>query len=138
MKTYRSAISPLLASVIGLCWIVLMWMNIMSKDLTGLALLSGVGLFFTYMYLSTTYGIGDGALHVRSGFVLKERIEIGKITRVSRAKDFLAAPAFSFDRLVIRYGHERSILISPKERKQFLADLLAINPSIIIEEKAAS
>lgn len=138
MKSYRSAISPILASVIGLCWLTLMWMNIMSRDLLGLALLSLVGLFFTYLYLSTTYAIGDGALHVRSGFILKERVEISKITRISRARDVLAAPAFSFDRLVIRYGNDRSILISPKDRKAFLNDLLAINPAIAIDEPAAS
>jgi hypothetical protein len=138
MKYYRSAISPILATVIGLSWILLLVMNILSKDILAMLLLSSVGLFFTYMYLSTTYTIGEGELHVRSGFVLKERIEITKITRISRATDFLAAPAFSFDRLVIRYGNNRSILISPKGRKAFLDDLVTINPAIAIDDKAVA
>jgi Bacterial PH domain len=133
MKTYRSALSPVLATVVGISWAGLIWMNILSGDMAALVILFVIALFFLYLYLSTTYAIDGDTLHVRSGFILQERLDIREIRSISFVHDFLAAPAFAFDRLVIRRGKGRSVAISPRNRSSFLNDLLNINPSIVLE-----
>jgi len=133
MKTYRSAISPVLSIILGIFWAGLMLMDILSGDGSGIIVLAALAIFYLYLYLSTTYTIDANILHVRCSFLIKERIEIGGITRITAARDFLAGPAFSFDRLFIRYGKDRSIAISPRDRASFLNDLKAINPLITID-----
>ena len=133
MKTYRSAVAPVLSIILGSCWAGLMVMNLMSGDGSAILVLLALAVFYLYLYLSTTYTLDGSNLQVRCGFFIKERIEIGKINRITAARDFLAGPAFSFDRLFINYGKDRSIAISPRDRQAFLDDLRAINPLITIE-----
>ena len=138
MKTYRSSLSPVLSTIVGICWAGLMVMNLMSGDGSAIVVLVALALFYLYLYLSTTYSIDTINLHVRCGFFIKERIEISRIISVTPVRDFLAGPAFSFDRLMIRYGQDRSIAISPRNRQAFLNDLLAVHPSMTIEGKKHS
>jgi hypothetical protein len=133
MKTYRSAVSPVLSFIIGISWAGLMGMTLLAGDGGAIIILAAVALFFLYLYLSTTYAIDGTTLHVRSGFLFKERVDVGTITRISSVRDFFAAPALALDRLVIRYGQDRSVLISPRNRRSFLKDLCAINPSIAFD-----
>ena len=138
MKTYRSALSPVLSSAIGFCWTGLVWMNLMAGNGGAVIVLTAVALFFLYLYLSTTYAIDGTTLHVRRGFMFKEKVDVSKITSIAAVREFLAAPAFALDRLVIRYGQDHSVLISPRNRRSFLNDLRAINPSITFEGKESS
>jgi hypothetical protein len=133
MKTYRSALSPVLWTIIGLCWTLLVWTNLVARDWTPLLVLVAVALIFFLLYLSTTYTIIGDTLHVKSGFIIRERLDIGKIKRIVKIRDFLAAPAFSLDRLVISDGERHSVVISPLNRVSFVRDLLKLNPAIAVE-----
>jgi len=66
------------------------------------------------------YRFVDNVLIVRSGLI-KYRIPLAEVEKVEPSRNPLSAPAYSLDRLLIRYG-KRSMLISPKERGAFLED----------------
>lgn len=77
---------------------------------------------------------GDNLL-IRCGFQRK-RISISQIIYVRRSHNLLASPALSVDRLEIVFKEKNtdSILISPRNRIDFVEDLKAINPDIDISK----
>ena len=82
----------------------------------------------TYLYLY--YEIGNGVLRVRSGFLLNRSIPISSITKIEATKNPISAPATSFDRLEVFYNKFESVIISPKEKRAFIAHLKQLNPKI--------
>jgi len=61
------------------------------------------------------------------------KIEIKSIRKIYRTKNPLSSPALSLDRIAIVYNKYDEILISPKERNEFIDELLKINPGIEIQ-----
>lgn len=91
----------------------------------GAFVLLGVIGFLVWIFLRTNYTLDDRDLIVRSG-PLTWRIPVSEITSVEKAAGFLRArssPALSMDRLVVRYGKGRKLMISPADQEKFLADL---------------
>lgn len=82
--------------------------------------------FITAIYLGLVfpmrYGVDDESLVVRFGLV-RHRIAIAGITEVRPTRNPLSSPALSLDRLRIEYAGGKAIMISPREREAFLADL---------------
>ncbi len=75
---------------------------------------------------NTNYEIGPSALVIRSaGFCW--RVPLDAITGVAPTRNPLSAPACSLDRLRVNYrnhrGRLRFVLISPREKDDFLRDL---------------
>ncbi len=81
------------------------------------------------------YIIDGDDLLIRYGFQRK-RISISQIIYVRRSHNLLASPALSVDRLeiVFKEKYTDSILISPRNRIDFVEDLKAINPNIDISK----
>ena len=90
----------------------------------GLALLVliGTGAAMVWMMRTTHYAIEGDQLAVRGG-PWRLRIAVADITRVAPSRSLLSSPAWSLDRLEIRYGANRSVLISPDDRDGFLRAL---------------
>lgn len=74
------------------------------------------------------YTCASDALVVRSGAV-RYRVPYREITRVSPSRAMWSSPALSLDRLRIDYG-SRWLLISPKGRTDFLAELRRRAPQL--------
>ena len=83
--------------------------------------LIGIGLPL-WVLTSTYYRFEDDVLIVRSG-PFRWRVPVAKIKAVQATSNPLSSPALSLDRLRIEYGNGRSIMISPAEKEEFLADL---------------
>jgi hypothetical protein len=62
------------------------------------------------------------------------KIEISTIRKIYRTNNPLSSPALSLDRIAIVYNKFDEILISPKERNEFINELLKINPSIEVKD----
>ena len=75
-----------------------------------------------WLYLATKYVIEHKDLTVFAG-LYKVNIPVASITSITDSRNALASPAFSLDRLEIKYGEGEMILISPKDKSAFLADL---------------
>ena len=79
------------------------------------------------------YEITTSTLEIRSGILLHYKIPLSSILRVVPTRNPLSSPAWSLDRLRIDYlknGKKRVILISPKDKKTFLRELIERTPSL--------
>lgn len=96
----------------------------------GLLGLAAVVGFILILSKTTQYIIDENQLIVKSTWIVNERIDISKITKVEKSNSILSSPALSLDRLLVRYNKYDEVLISPKEKKEFIDELLKINPTI--------
>ena len=97
-----------------------------------LGLVGVVGLIFI-LSKTTQYIINENQLIVKSTWIVNERIDISKITKIEKSNSILSSPALSLDRLLVRYNKYDEVLISPKEKIEFINELLKINPAIEIK-----
>lgn len=103
---------------------------------SGVIIIGLLLMFFIYLYFTTHYTISsDNRLIIKCGFLINETIDISEISTIKKTNTILSAPAFSFDRLNISFGHYHSVVISPINKDIFLQKLLEINPNIEIEGK---
>lgn len=86
--------------------------------------------FITYLFFFTSYTIVNDSLIIKSGF-FSEKIAISKIKEIQKTNYILSAPAPSFNRILVKYGKFDEVIISPKNKRQFVNDLLAVNSGII-------
>jgi len=61
------------------------------------------------------------------------KIDISSIRKIEATNNIISSPAASFDRLEIFYKTYESIIVSPKNKDEFLSDLTRINPKIEIK-----
>jgi len=80
--------------------------------------------FITWTFRSTRYEVADRELIARSG-PFRWRIEIAGIESIRPTRNPLSSPALSLDRLEIRYGSGRKLLVSPADRIGFLDAITA-------------
>ena len=99
----------------------------------GLLGLTGVVGFILILSKTTQYIINENQLIVKSTWIVNERIDISKIKKIEKSNSILSSPALSLDRLLVRYNKYDEVLISPKEKKEFIDELLKINPAIEIK-----
>ncbi|MCF6129031.1 PH domain-containing protein [Flavobacterium sp. AS60] len=90
-------------------------------------------LFIVFISKSTRYIIAENQLIVKCMFIVNDKIEISKIRKIEKTNSILSSPALSLDRIAIKFNKFDEIYISPKERQNFLNDLLAINPDIEVK-----
>lgn len=93
-----------------------------------------VSLLILWFWFTTFYVITDTKLVIRSAFI-HINISVYDIQSIQKTTNILSSPALSLDRLKIVYDSEKSVLISPKNRGEFLEELLKLNPSIEVENK---
>lgn len=84
------------------------------------------------------YVIDDEYFSIRTKFFPNQKVALQNIRKIEESNSILAAPAFSFDRLEILYNKFDSILVSPENKEQFIADLLSVNPDIEVRYKKKS
>jgi hypothetical protein len=87
-------------------------------------------LLILYTILSIKYKIENDNLNITCTVFMNVNIDIKSIRKVSETYNPLSSPATSIDRLEIFYNKFDSILISPKKKKEFIEDILKINPNI--------
>ena len=89
--------------------------------------------FIIYTFASIKYIIYNENLNIKGGFFVNEDIDIQSILKIEKTFNILSAPAASLDRIEIKYGQGNSILISPKNKTEFVNELLKINPNIEVK-----
>jgi membrane protein YdbS with pleckstrin-like domain len=92
-----------------------------------------IALFVTYTFTNTKYVIDSTKLQIKCGFLYNKTIPIQDIKRIEESRSPLSSPAASLDRLEIIYNKFDSILISPKEKKAFVEDMIKINSGIEVK-----
>ena len=136
MKKYPSKISYGLVIII-LAIIIGSAIPLVSPPIwPGLLINIMVLVFISHLLLNTYYVIDENFLVVKSGFVVNKKIDINTIIIVSETNSIISAPAASFDRLKIVYKQHNSILISPRDKTEFIDHIKRINPKIEIQYKS--
>ncbi len=74
---------------------------------------------FASIMLGTSYTIERKILHIRCG-PFRWNVPLEEITAVEATRNPLSSPALSLDRLKIRYGKRRCVMVSPADRAGFL------------------
>jgi hypothetical protein len=86
-----------------------------------LLLVAGIGLPL-WVLLGTRYELTPERLLVRCG-PFRWTVPLREIRAVTPTRSPLSSPALSLDRLRIDYGRGSSVMISPRDKAGFLADL---------------
>lgn len=128
MKTFRSKVDWWLVGIIIIVFAYPIIDGILSKQyalsFTMLAILVLIGIMFSKIK------------YVIVGNVLKIwwiKVEIQSIRKIYKTRNPLSSPALSLDRIAIVYNKFDEVLISPKNKKEFIDELLKINPAIVVE-----
>jgi hypothetical protein len=90
--------------------------------------------FIAWNYRGTRYLVTDLEVIARSG-PFRWRIEIAGIESIRPSRNPLSSPAMSLDRLEIRYGEGRRLLISPEDREGFLQAVVARSRHLVRDGK---
>jgi hypothetical protein len=127
MKRFRSRVDPwipilLIVAVAGmisaLIAVLLGDAGRLEKWIVATVTVLGVTLIASTL-LRTHYTVSCGNLRVVSG-PFAWNIAIAEITDISETRSPLSSPALSLNRLKIRYGRNRCIMVSPEDKKGFL------------------
>ncbi|MFP5438708.1 MAG: PH domain-containing protein [Bacteroidia bacterium] len=131
MKTiYKSKVGLSFIIPVAVILVIILIAALYDHDWMMAAIL-GVTLGYAgFISACTLYTINDGELTVQAGSLYKRHIDIASIRRVNEVFNIINAPATSFRRLEIWYNNHSYILISPKDKELFVAQLKALNPSI--------
>ena len=89
--------------------------------------------FITYMLTSIKYTVENQNLNIKAGFLINQNINIMNIESIKKSKNILSSPAASLDRIEIIENNKNSILISPKNKIEFIEELKKINPLIDVK-----
>lgn len=95
----------------------------------GMVLLVMMGGLLFLLGVPTEYRVGQGFLVVRSG-MMRIPIALETIESVRPSRSWKSGPAWSFDRLEVRY-RGRSVLISPVDKSVFL-DALRVHDADLV------
>jgi len=138
---YYSKISYTLLIVIFIVFFGPLIPNIIHEGFSNNMIMITLGLFVVYglilhMFFNTTYTIDQKMLHIRCGFFRYKPINIMNMKKISKSSSIISSPAASFDRIEISYGKFDELIISPKHKLKFAADLQKINPNLINTLKA--
>lgn len=122
-------ISPIFFPDIGV------WMtpDFLDKQWIKVAILSSIGLFLLWIWFKTGYTIEEGLVTIQVG-PFKKKIRIEEIESIRETKNPFSSPALSSDKLEINYARFETVAISPKDKTEFVRQLLVQNPAIIMKE----
>ena len=128
-RTFKSKIGwwyYLILTYCSECLLLAIWY----KEGMGMAALFLADLALIQFMLKTEYVITDGTLLLKCWIMPVCRIPVAEITKVEDSHNPLSSYALSLDRLKITYG-KRYSLVSPDNKKDFIAELQKYNSDII-------
>lgn len=135
-KTYKSKIGlELLLPVVLVLGTVLLLSLTEEPAWVGATILLPVILFVMHLFLTTNYTIEGDQLLIKSGFLFRKTVPIPSIRKIRETNNPLSAPATSLDRLEIVFGKYESVLISPKQKLEFIKHIQSINPAVEVRMK---
>ena len=128
MKIFKSKIDVWLILVCTLTVVGSLFasFSIVYKDAITINILISAFIFLIgavlpiWLILTTKYVVLDGYIKVSCG-PFKWAVDISSISDVKETNNPLSSPALSLDRLEIHYNNGKRIMVSPKNKIEFLA-----------------
>jgi len=95
------------------------------------SMLLGMDALMLWVLYGTGYTITSDQLLIRCG-PFSFRVVLNDIAEIIPTRNPLSSPACSLDRLKVVYGYSRqSLMISPKNKPEFLSAIVQNSPSLI-------
>jgi len=101
----------------------------------GLVIISLLLTFIIHMILTTYYIIDGKSLRIKSGIFVNKLVPIDTIHKITETDSLESSPANSLDRLELRYNKFERIIISPKDKINFIKKLTELNTEIEVRLK---
>ncbi len=138
-KTFKSKLGLELIIPISVILVGISVLFIVKGIWPGLLIIVGLSAFIIHTFITTDYTINSNNLQIRSGLFFNKIINIESIRKVAETRVAMSSPAMSIDRLEVFYNKFDSVIISPKDKKEFIKQLKIINDQIEIKlEESAS
>jgi hypothetical protein len=128
MKIYKSKVDWWLVLVILAVFGFPIVDGVLSKEYMLSVVFIGLILFFYILAITLKYKIEGEYLSI-----WRTKIDIKTIRKVYATRNPLSSPALSINRIAIVYNKYDEILISPKDRADFISELLKVNPNIEVK-----
>lgn len=126
---FRSKIDLWLVALVAAAPVLLLEFVLEDSGLDGnlvdglaIAVVVVVLALFAFLYFTTSYTITAEALLVKSG-PFSWMIPLREIYSIEPTRRATSSPALSLDRLLIRYGGESELIVSPSDKAGFMAAL---------------
>ena len=87
---------------------------------SGIFLVAVCAVLPIWLLVDTNYTVSSESLVIRSGPRVWT-IPLSSISSIEPTRDSWSSPALSLDRLKIHYGNGNTIMVSPKDKKGFIA-----------------
>jgi hypothetical protein len=105
----------------------------LQKDLVGILATGLVPvLLVAWMFFDTGYDVTLTGLRVRCG-PIRRAVPLDKISRICATRSIMSAPALSLDRLEVSYNRFDTVVISPADKRGFLAAVVGRAPQVTLE-----
>lgn len=105
------------------------------KAWAGVIIIFAVTAFIAWQFKTTLYTIEGNTLYIQSGFLYNSSVSINSISKITETNNLFSSPAASLDRLALTYNQFDAVMISPKDKQEFIKHLLQINPAIEVVYK---
>ena len=134
MKKFQSSISYWLFIPVLIVLFCYLTTTIIEKDWFSSIIALALNLLVWSIVSKTYYEIVGSELKIVSGFIINKKIQIKNISKIVKTNSLLSSPALSLTgRLEVFYNKYDSVIISPKEREEFISALKSINYEIEIK-----
>lgn len=137
-KVFVSKIGTFILVPLAILLGILVIAFIQEGALLGLIPLILVILFILNMFLNTRYTLDQGMLDIRCGFLYRKVIDVARIRKISETNTLMSSPALSLDRLELHLYKASSVVISPKNKDEFIEAMLQVNDQILVQRKLKS
>ncbi|WP_100010844.1 PH domain-containing protein [Lentibacillus sediminis] len=101
-------------------------------NIFGMLFILPLSLVLLWFWFQTGYKIEGDLIRIKYG-PIRMKVEIQKIIQIRKHRSIFAAPALSIHRLEINSGRFNIISISPENEKEFINEILKINPELEME-----
>ncbi|MDJ0699376.1 MAG: PH domain-containing protein [Woeseiaceae bacterium] len=81
--------------------------------------LLATAVLIAWILVGTRYTVDKEILRIVSG-PLRFKVRLADINSVTATRNPLSSPALSLDRLLIKYGNNRKVMVSPDDKRRFL------------------
>ena len=135
-KTFKSRIGLEFVIPIILIFGTILFLTTYEKpSWLGVFILLTVISIIIHLFLSNSYTIEGENLKIKSGIFYNKTVRIKDITSISETNSILSSPATSLDRLAISFGKYDCVIISPKQKKEFIDTIVSLNSTVEVNLK---
>lgn len=133
MKIYKSKVSFAMLIIIFIILSGSFFSAFQSLQIVPIMIYLLLNVLIIFLFFSTKYIISGNNLNIKTSFLVNTNIDVLTIKKITASNNPISAPASSLDRLEIFYNKFDSVLISPKNKQEFVNDLLRVNPNIEVK-----